>query len=128
MAGTGRTQGGGSGGKRPGAGRPPGRGRRLEFRSPAAPSLPADAVVTVDEEHAPDYLSVDERNVWLRLGPLAIEKGTLTKGTAYAFELLCRNIVLERRYAASVTESGGSSHRGMIQRVDAELGDFGLRA
>lgn len=94
------------------------------FPSPAS----IEPEILTDEAHAPDELTLDERLVWLRLAPLAVEKGTLTKATAFAFVLLCRNIVLERRLAQSVQEAGSASHRGMIQRVDAELGDFALRA
>lgn len=130
----------GHGGRRPGSGRKPKdavvraldgnanhKGRVLPH--PSAQSAPAAAPwLTVDEEHAPNDLSVDERNVWLHLAPLALEKGTLTPASHYAFKLLCRNVVLERRYALSVGDAGTANHRGMIQRVDAELGDFGLRA
>lgn len=132
----------GSGGRRAGAGAKPKdkalraldgnaghRGRVLPHPSvPPAAVLPVAPAIIIDEAHAPDDLTLDERLVWLKLGPLALEKGTLTKTTEYAFKLLCRNVVLERRYAMSVTDAGTANHRGMIQRVDAELGDFGLRA
>ncbi len=126
----------GSGGRRPGAGRKPksaaaialggnaGR-RRKVVRHPSA-VIPEPAAVSVEAFDAPDELTTDERNVWLQLAPHAFANGTLTKATMYAFCLLCRNIVLERRYASSVQEAGGANHRGVIQRVDAELLRFSL--
>jgi hypothetical protein len=63
----------------------------------------------------------------LKLAPLAFKRKTLIRATAYAFELLCRNIVLERRYADSVTDAGSAGHRGMIQRVENGLAAFELR-
>lgn len=128
------------GGRRPGSGRKPkdaalraldgGRASHTAKVLPGpAPNVPPVAPwLVVDEEHAPDDLTMDERRVWLKLAPLALEKGTLTPATMLAFSLLCRNVVLERRYATSVSDAGSANHRGMIQRVDAELGDFGLRA
>lgn len=126
----------GSGGQRNGAGRkrksdvekaltgdPGHRGRLLTH--PSASVVPE--VPPVDEFDAPDELKTDERNVWLKLAPLAFKNRTLTKATSYAFCLLCRNIVLERQYAQSVTDRGGANHRGLIQRIDAELLAFNLR-
>jgi hypothetical protein len=126
---------GGHGGRRPGSGRKPKdadvraldgnaghRGRVLPHPSAPAVAPPAPAL---DEADAPDDLTMDERREWLRWAPEAIRKGTL-KGHEYAFILLCRNIVLEK--ALRLTEPASANHRGMIQRVDAELGDFGLRA
>ncbi len=103
------------------------RGKVLAHPS-SAPSTSSAPWLIVDEEHAPDALSVDERNVWLSLAPLALGRGTLTPETHYAFQQLCRNVVLERRYAVSPDGAGTPNHRGMIQRVEAGLGDFGLRA
>ncbi len=126
----------GSGGRRPGAGRKKKtaaerfvdgnaghRGRVLTH--PSAPEPPAPAAI--DEFDVPDDLTVDERNVWLSLAPHAFKNRTLTKATALAFKVLCRNIVLERRFGVSVMDAGSASHRGLIQRVDAELEAFGLR-
>jgi len=100
------------------------RGRLLPH-----PSVPAASVTpaAVEEFDAPNDLTMDERHVWLELAPFAFKNGTLTKTSALAFRLLCRNVVLERDYAKSVQERGGASHRGMIQRVDAELDAFALR-
>jgi hypothetical protein len=129
----------GSGGPRIGAGRKPkadaakalggdaGHRRRKVVRHPSSPAAPVETpVVPVEAFDAPDDLTVDERNVWLRMAPYAFGNGTLTKATMYGFCLLCRNIVLERRYATSVADAGGANHRGLIQRIDAELLRFCL--
>ena len=96
------------------------RGRVLSH-----PSAPAPPVV--DEFDAPDDLTTDERNVWLKLAPHAFQAGTLTKATSLAFCVLCRNIVLERTYMASVGERGTANHRGILQRVEGGLDAFQLR-
>jgi hypothetical protein len=136
----------GSGGRRPGAGRKGkseaeraltgNAGHRSKVvRHPSVPPAPPAAAsaglsvpppVVVDEADAPNDLTVEERQVWLRLAPFALGNGTLTPAWSFAFSLLCRNIALERRYASSVTDAGGASHRGLIQRIDAELLRFNL--
>lgn len=78
------------------------------------------------EWNAPDDLSKEERDVWQKLAPHAIERGTLTKATALGFELLCRNVVLERVIAKDAELVGGANHRGLIQRIDAGLLRFDL--
>jgi hypothetical protein len=80
----------------------------------------------LDESEAPNDLSTEERLVWLRLAPHAMPKGRLTPATAFHFAQMCKNIALMHRYAASVTDAGGASHRGLIQRVDTELLTYGL--
>lgn len=82
--------------------------------------------VAVDEFDAPNDLTTTERLVWLRLAPPAFAARTLTRATEYQFIILCRNIVLEREIAADVELRGGANHRGIIQRVDAELARFCL--
>lgn len=89
----------------------------------AAPVLPA---VEIDEADAPNDLTMEERHVWLEHAPEVKKNGMLTSTYAYAFKLLCRNILLERRYALSVTDAGGPGHRGMIAIVDREMLRFGL--
>lgn len=127
----------GSGGRRPGTGRKPKsaaekgltgqashRGRVLPHPSSTPPA--AMAPVEVEEFDAPDELTMEERHVWLELAPHAFKNGTLTRATSLSFRLLCRNVVLERRYAVSVLDAGTANHRGMIQRIDAELLRFNL--
>jgi len=65
--------------------------------------------------------------VWKSLAPLAFAARTLTRSTALAFELMCRNIVIAKRLTLDVEKAGGSDHRGMVQRVDAEMLAFNLR-
>lgn len=127
----------GSGGRRSGAGRPrktfeehvvtgdAGRRGRL-LAHPSSSAEPA-VLPTVDEADAPNDLSLEERHVWLRLAPHAMQAGTLTPASELAFVLLVKNIVLERAYAGSVQERGTANHRGLIQRVEGGLDAFGLR-
>lgn len=132
--------GNGHGGRRAGAGRKPkslaeraldgGAGHRQVrvLAHPSAPALPAAPVQpTVDEADAPDGLTFDERKVWLALAPHAMASGTLTPASAMAFQLLCKNWVLMERYAASVQDAGSANHRGLIQRVQADLTAFNIR-
>jgi hypothetical protein len=120
------------GGRRPGSGRKPKpKQERLATgqiaRVLSHPSVPPTTNPTskIEEFDAPDSLTRDERLVWLKLAPHAFANRTLTKGTAWSFEMLCRNIVLERELGAGGTR-GMADHRGMIQRVDAELLRFNL--
>jgi hypothetical protein len=83
-------------------------------------------VAAIEPVEPPDDLASDARAVWDQLAPHALQARTLTPATAVAFRLLCQNIVLERLYASSV-DKGGANHRGLIQRVDAELAAFSLR-
>ena len=64
--------------------------------------------------------------IWKELAPHAFTARTLTRATAAAFEMLCRNVVLERALAGSALGAAGADHRGMIARVNAGLKDFGL--
>lgn len=129
----------GSGGRRIGAGR---KGKSAEEKRlggnaghrgrvlahPSAPTtMPAAPLPEVDEADAPNDLTTEERLVWLRLAPLALAQKTLKPATELAFSLLCRNIALERRFAASVMDAGGANHRGIIQRVENGLAAFNLR-
>lgn len=109
----------GSGGRRPGAGRKPPRLRVVEIG--AAPVVTVPAV-----PQPPSWLSADAATVWRTLAPLAVERQTLTAATAHSFEMLCRNVVLERQLAADPKTVGGPNHRGILQRVDAELLRFDL--
>lgn len=125
------------GGRRPGAGRkkkdPALRaidgGAAKGNLGPSVVRLPttnSDQVPEGFEEFdAPDALTIEQRKVWVQLAPFAFANRTLTRGTALAFERLCKHIVLERSLEAGEL-SGGSDHRGMIQRVDAGLLRFNL--
>ena len=64
--------------------------------------------------------------VWRALAPHAVATRTLTPATALAFQLLCRNILLERELGGRVLDRGSASHRGMLQRVQAGLLAFNL--
>lgn len=121
------------GGARPGAGAKPKNRHLRSFdggaahrQAPTVPILPT-ATAQITEFDAPNSLTTDERLIWLELAPFAFKKRTLTPATSLAFCLLCRNILLERQFATSVNDKGNANHRGMIQRVDAELTAFDLR-
>lgn len=130
----------GHGGRRPGAGRKPksaelraldgNAGHRRPATVVAHPSAPAEppppSLPKLDEADAPDELTFEERQVWLELAPHAMKNGTLTTATALGFRMLCRNVALEKQYARSVNDRGTANHRGLIQRIDAELLRFNL--
>ncbi len=128
----------GSGGKRPGAGRKPksevaraldgGAGHRPKVVAhPSSPVEPPPPVLpALDESDCPNELTHEERLVWLELAPHAKLARTLTESTSLGFRMLCKNIALSNRYYASVLDCGGANHRGLIQRIDAELLRFSL--
>lgn len=80
----------------------------------------------VEPVPVPEDLTGEERKAWLRLAPHAVKAGTLTPATEYQFVLLCRNVVLERQMAGDAKLRAGTHHRGIIQRIDAELARFCL--
>lgn len=118
----------GHGGSRPGAGRKPkstvlrsfdgGAGKR---RAPAA-TVP----VEVEEFDAPNSLTMEQRHVWMEFAPEAFQKRTLNKSTMGSFVIFCCNVIVMRGYYGTPVQ-GGSDHRGMIQRVQADLSAFSLR-
>lgn len=123
-----------SGGWRPGSGRKPKsavekalggdaghRAKVLPGPGLAAPPLIAP-IVGIDP---PVDLTVEERGVWDALAPHALRLRTLTPGTALAFRMLCRNVVLEQQLGTG-GDKGGPNHRGILQRVDAQLARFCL--
>ena len=126
----------GSGGARPGSGPKPklkaidgGASAPVPEAGAPLPSTNSDAGGAdplPEEWAAPDDLGPDERAVWRKLAPHAVARQTLTKATAFQFELLCRNIVLERSLAEGADTRGTANHRGLIQRIDAELLRFDL--
>lgn len=125
------------GGRRPGAGRPRKSAAMREldgnaghrparvFAHPSAvPAIPEP--VAIEEFDAPDDLTMDERHVWMELAPHAFAARTLTKATAEAFKLLCRNVILERELRASVLDRGRPAHQGMIHKVETAMLRFNL--
>lgn len=118
--------GNGSGGRRIGAGRKPKLQAVPASIKPPSTNSDAGGAEPFEEFDAPDDLTREERAVWLKLAPHAFRRRTLTRATALSFEMLCRNIVLERKLADDMKLVGGANHRGVIQRVDAELLRFDL--
>lgn len=133
----------GSGGRRVGAGRKPKSAEERRLSGNAGhqkvvphPSVPPSSVTTVnlhappsvvlDEADAPNDLTLDERQIWMRLAPRAIEKRTLHAGTADYFKMFCRVVALEEKYAKSAMDAGSANHRGLIQRAAAMYKDFDI--
>jgi hypothetical protein len=129
----------GSGGHRPGSGRKRKskreralagnaghRGRVLPHPSAPPAPPPPPTPPEIDEADAPNDLTIEERHLWMELAPHATANGTLTPATSLSFRLLCKNIALLLRYYPSVTEASNANHRGLMQRVDAELLRFCL--
>lgn len=86
----------------------------------------ATAVAPIETFDPPKTLRGKAKAVWGELAPAAFEARTLTRATEVAFVILCRNVALERKMAAARKGVGSANHRGMIQRVDAELTKFCL--
>jgi hypothetical protein len=84
------------------------------------------AIAPIEVFDPPKTLRGRPLQVWGELAPAAFEARTLTRATELAFVILCRNVALERRMASAKHGAGGTNHRGMIQRVDAELTKFCL--
>lgn len=120
------------GGRRPGAGRKPKSALVQAVTGHPSHSAtvlqhPSSTAVAPVEMFEPSAaLPAPAREVWKELAPHAFAARTLTKATAAAFEMLCRNIVLERTLALSALGAAGADHRGMIQRVNTGLKDFAL--
>lgn len=117
----------GSGGRRVGSGQKGKRRGGVVVRHPS--STPATASTSSsggDTFDPPAYLRGQARAVWHELAPLAFEARTLTRTTEAAFVILCRNVALERKMARRKYGAGNANHRGIIQRVDAELAHFCL--
>src|SRR3990167_2043959 len=70
------------------------RGSRRQRRAVIASQT--SSVVEVVSVAQPSDLTADESEVWQSLAPHAIVARTLMPGTALAFGLLCRVVVLER--------------------------------
>lgn len=123
------------GGSRPGAGRKPknmevaalhGSRQRSVVKFPASGgSIMPPAVVPPDPVAMPADLPSKAALIWGELAPLALAAGTLTEGTATAFGMLCRGVVLERKLAKG-RSAGGTNHRGMLQWLAARFKDFAI--
>jgi hypothetical protein len=101
----------GRGGLRPGSGAKP---RRPAWFPTVEPFEPSQVLTEV------------ERDAWDRQAPHAFRRRTQTGATEYACVLLCRNVVLERTLALDPDQRGGRNHRGVMQRIDAQLLRFDL--
>ena len=112
------------GGRRPGAGRKPKpkpineMQARVLVHPSAPPTTNAVPLPPIEEFDAPDDLTMEERNVWLKQAPHAFRARTLTRGTAMAFERYCKVVVLERNEAKS-SGVGGANHRGLLKQINA---------
>lgn len=116
----------GSGGARPGTGVKPQDDATRALRGGRDRRAKPVVLPPVEEFDAPSDLTTAERLVWMRLAPSAFKARTLTPATEYQFVMLCRNVVLEREIAGNPELRGGANHRGVIQRIDAELARFCL--
>lgn len=95
----------------------------------AHPSAPAAAppLPVVDETDAPDELTMEERQVWLKLAPLAMANGTLTPASALAFVEVCKTVVVVRKLEAAPLQQGTANHSTWKKLLDAQLLNFNLR-
>lgn len=119
----------GSGGARVGAGAKSKSATILNLhggrdRKKAPPTAPPLGVAS-EPVAVPAGLPTKAVSVWEREAPLALAAATLTVGTADAFALHCRNVVLELKLSKGRT-AGGPSHRGMIAAVTAGRLRFGI--
>jgi hypothetical protein len=71
----------------------------------------------IEEFDAPDDLSAEERQVWLKQAPHAFKARTLVRSTALAFERYCKLVILERNEAKS-SGVGAANHRGLVKLVN----------
>lgn len=113
------------GGRRPGAGRKPRNrtpepeGLRLLTHPAAVSGIPTtNARSPIEEFDAPDSLTREEREIWLKQAPFAFANRTLTRATAMSFERYCRVVVMERAESAS-SARGGANHRGLLKQINA---------
>lgn len=109
----------GWGGKRVGSGRKPvpkGAAAHV-LQHPSVPPT-TNGTPDVEEFDAPDSLTKEERDIWLKQAPHAFANGTLHYATALSFERYCRIVVLERKESES-SARGGSNHRGLLKQVNA---------
>lgn len=88
-----------------------------------APTVPAGGP---DAPTCPAGAPAEVAAVWRELAPHALAERTLEPRTAMAFLLLCQNVVLERRLAASPLGCAGPDHRGVMARVEVAMARFRL--
>ena len=62
-----------------------------------------------------------ERQVWRQLAPYAKQMGTLTWGTALAFGLLCRHVVLLDTLWADPATRGTAPYVALLAKVEGAL-------
>lgn len=72
--------------------------------------------VEVEEFDAPDSLTFEARQVWMKQAPFAFASRTLTRASAMAFERYCEVVVLERNERKS-SAVGGANHRGLLKEI-----------
>lgn len=77
--------------------------RQLRKGGGKASSLP---VVKREPVEMPADMPAEQRAVWASLAPHAVAAGTLTAATAFAFKLLCAQIVLMQDMAALIKKKG----------------------
>ena len=148
----------GSGGQRVGAGRKSKGARVLALhggrdRSKGAKKAEGAASAPEKPVNPPEGMPEAQKAVWCELAPHALAARTLTPGTAAAFGLLCKQIVLEGLMFAQIMKDGLTGdkvtlqmeengaglqsvekkahtllaqHRGMMQRVEAGYAKFKL--
>jgi hypothetical protein len=114
------------GGRRPGAGRKPKSVREKAVTGARVITHPSSAspVEALAPRQAPVGMAPEVVAVWEALAPDATAHQTLTAATAYAFEVLCRSVVLERVLAGA--EPGSANHRGLLKEVNTRLLQFNL--
>jgi hypothetical protein len=83
-------------------------------------------VPVIDPGQVPEGFSPEQEAVWRELAPHAVRRQTLVQSTLLGFRQLCRLVVIERTIAADPDQVGGANHRGVLQRIDAELLRFDL--
>lgn len=120
------------GGARPGAGRKP-KPKVLTAQFGPSGVAPAPVIPTtnelppIEEFDAPDSLTFEERQVWMKQAGHAFQNRTLTKATAMAFERYCRMVVRERIESLS-SAAEGPNHRGLRREINTLELQFGLTA
>lgn len=101
------------GGKRVGAGRKPKpKAEPARFAPPTT-----NDQSPIEEFDAPDSLTLEERQVWLKQAPHAFKSRTLTRSTALAFERYCRMVAREAIEAKS-SAAEGPNHRGLRKEIN----------